>query len=471
MDTKLNTPILGIINSDNLDDIHLLEIWIKQMDKIIINGKIVLPFLEVLKSQNNVNDQEIFIVRNNTKINDLLSSNKLVFSSQLFLQEDESKTLSKTNLKNETIQEFAKYIKESKTIVWFGCKIFDNPNTMPEINKLLKLTIQCKKNQKFICDIDTYLSIKDFDNIQNCFYVKEDKQNEFLNHLKIKTNDLISINSETASSLLDKEINENTSVIKVPKKVIKLTKKESRKKRKWNEEATIKNQPGYVIEINDLSKNYVSGGNKITRVLKNLNLKIKQGEFIVLFGKSGSGKSTLLNIISGLDRPTSGNVIVMDHNLPYLSTNQLTKFRRDYLSFIFQQYHLLNNITGFENVETGLYLNKKNNAKNNEFIETMFKKFDLADAMNKFPSQMSGGQQQRISIMRALSKDADIIFADEPTGALDKKTSTIVLDMLKDVNRNFNKTIVMVSHDPSVTKYATRVVTLDKGIIIKDDIV
>ena len=282
---------------------------------------------------------------------------------------------------------------------------------------------------------------------------------------KRKKSEINNLNSE--------EANLATNLIQVNKKIIKKTKKESNRKRRKDQFSALKNEPGCIVDIKDLSKNFISSGSVLTKVLEHLNLQIKKGEFIVLYGKSGSGKSTLLNIMSGLDRPTTGHVIVANQNLPYLSNQQLTKFRRNHLSFIFQQYHLLNNITGYENVETGAYLKqekkkKKKNSDEVDEIRQLFEQFDLIDVIDKFPSQMSGGQQQRISIMRALSKNADIIFADEPTGALDHKISLIVMECLKEINQKLNKTIIMVSHDPTIAEYASRVITLDKGKIIND---
>ena len=282
---------------------------------------------------------------------------------------------------------------------------------------------------------------------------------------KRKKSEINNLNSE--------EANLATNLIQVNKKIIKKTKKEGNRKRRKDQFSVLKNEPGCIVDIKDLSKNFISSGSVLTKVLEHLNLQIKKGEFIVLYGKSGSGKSTLLNIMSGLDRPTTGHVIVANQNLPYLSNQQLTKFRRNHLSFIFQQYHLLNNITGYENVETGAYLKqekkkKKKNSDEVDEIRQLFEQFDLIDVIDKFPSQMSGGQQQRISIMRALSKNADIIFADEPTGALDHKISLIVMECLKEINQKLNKTIIMVSHDPTIAEYASRVITLDKGKIIND---
>ena len=246
-----------------------------------------------------------------------------------------------------------------------------------------------------------------------------------------------------------------------------ITKANNRKRRgKKDPDKNLINQEGNIIDIHNLNKYYVSGGNS-TQVLTNLNLSIKRGEFVVLFGKSGSGKTTLLNLISGLDRPTTGNLVVCDKNLPYLSNNELTTFRRENLSFIFQSYNLLTNLSGYDNVETGAYLQKDKSKKPD--IHKMFEDFDLLDVIHKYPSQMSGGQQQRISILRALAKSSEIIFADEPTGALDKKTGIIVMELLRKINQELGKTIIMVSHDPDVVIYATRVIKLSKSKIVSDD--
>ena len=251
-------------------------------------------------------------------------------------------------------------------------------------------------------------------------------------------------------------------------KTKKEIKKANNKKRKKDKNHSLINQETNIIDIKNLNKYYVTGGNS-TKVLTDLNLSIKTGEFVILFGKSGSGKTTLLNLMSGLDRPTSGDLIVCNQNLPYLSSTQLTTFRRENLAFIFQSYNLLTNLSGYDNVETGVYLQKDKSKKQD--ITKMFEDFDLIDVIHKYPSQMSGGQQQRISILRALAKNSEIIFADEPTGALDKKTSKIVLELLRKINKELGKTIIMVSHDPDVAKYATRVIKLSKSKIISDEMV
>lgn len=249
------------------------------------------------------------------------------------------------------------------------------------------------------------------------------------------------------------------------KEKIKEIKRNNCKKRKKSANLINTNNDGYIIELEGISKYYINGRNH-NLVLDQIDLKIKKGEFVVLFGKSGSGKSTLLNLISGLDRPSLGNLIVANTNLAYCSNEQLLKFRRKNVSFIFQAYNLLTNLNGLDNVKTGSYLQKDETKKID--IDKLFQEFDLEDIKFKFPAQMSGGQQQRISILRALAKNSDIIFADEPTGALDEETSKIVLDLLQKINKENNKTIIMVSHNPSVAKYSTRVIKIKNKKIVAD---
>lgn len=276
--------------------------------------------------------------------------------------------------------------------------------------------------------------------------------------------------SFTTTSYVDdiySETNEQTLVLPVNSSETRKIKRQNNHKRRKDEHKDMKNTDNNIIEVKNIKKYYLTNKKEAIVVLNDLSLKIERGDFVVLFGKSGSGKSTLLNIISGLDRATEGNVIVKDKNLPYLSNSELTKFRRENVSFIFQQYHLLNNITGYENVETGMILQKD---KNNRIdINQMFKDFELEEVIHKYPSQMSGGQQQRVSILRAIAKNSEIIFADEPTGALDKKTSDIVMNLLQKINKEQGKTIIMVSHDPDVVRYAKRTIVLSKGKIVSDE--
>ncbi|MGZ9428627.1 ABC transporter ATP-binding protein [Mycoplasma sp. 1012] len=252
------------------------------------------------------------------------------------------------------------------------------------------------------------------------------------------------------------------NVVLLTKKEIKKIKKANNKPKKKHKDMITQNTENNIIEIFDVKKSYLSGS-IITSVLKGVTLKIEKGDFAVLFGKSGSGKSTLLNIISGLDRASEGEVIVANNNLTYYNDSKLTKFRRENVSFIFQSYNLLQNLNGYDNVETGAYLQKDKKKVLN--INNLFKEFEIEDIKYKYPSQMSGGQQQRISILRALSKNAEIIFADEPTGALDEKTSKAVLKILQYINKTYGTTIVMVSHDPTVAELCNKVIKLASGKI------
>ncbi|WP_261368954.1 ABC transporter ATP-binding protein [Mycoplasma struthionis] len=243
-------------------------------------------------------------------------------------------------------------------------------------------------------------------------------------------------------------------------KTLKDFKKANNKPRKKDDKIDQKNSEGNIVEVINIKKTYLSG-NVATDVLRGVSFEIKRGEIAILYGKSGSGKSTLLNIISALDRPTSGDVIVNDVSLPYLSDNKQTLFRRENISFIFQNYNLLANLNSYDNVETGSYLQRDKSKHLN--IKDLFKQFELEQCMYKYPSQMSGGQQQRVSILRAIAKNSEIMVADEPTGALDEKTGLTVLKILQQINRDYGTTIIIVSHDPNVASYADKVIYLEQG--------
>jgi len=227
-------------------------------------------------------------------------------------------------------------------------------------------------------------------------------------------------------------------------KTLKQFKKSNNKPRPKDKYTYEKNQEGYIVEVSDLRKTYLSG-NVATEVLKGISFKIKRGEIAILYGKSGSGKSTLLNIISALDRPTSGKVIVNDISLPYLSNRNQTLFRRENISFIFQNYNLLQNLNSYDNVETGSYLQSDKSKRLD--IKKLFVDFDLEQCMYKYPSQMSGGQQQRVSILRAIAKNSEII----------------VVKLLQQINKEYKSTIIIVSHDPDIAAIADKVIYLELG--------
>lgn len=227
-------------------------------------------------------------------------------------------------------------------------------------------------------------------------------------------------------------------------------------------EIDTQNSPNCIIDFKNVSKYYIFGS-VVTKVFTDINFQIQEGDFAILSGKSGSGKSTILNLMSGLDRASEGEIIVDGNNLSYLKNWELTKFRRENISFIFQSYNLLNNINSYDNVEVGAYLQKDKSKVLN--INELFKDFELEDVKFKFPSQMSGGQQQRISILRALIKNAKIIFADEPTGALDETNTNIVLKILKDINKKYKTTIIMVSHDDDMKPLANLLIKVENGTV------
>ncbi|MGL5520314.1 MAG: ABC transporter ATP-binding protein [Metamycoplasmataceae bacterium] len=257
----------------------------------------------------------------------------------------------------------------------------------------------------------------------------------------------------------------DTQLVILNKKDKKIYSYNNNHRRKFNGEELRKNEGNYIIELENVSKFFIDKI-KLVKTLSNISLKIERGEFVILLGPSGSGKSTLLNILSGLDRPSMGNVIVENKNLPFLTQNELLKFRRENVSFIFQSYNLLNNLTGEENIETGAYLQKDINKKVS--LEPLIKEFGLQDIIYKYPNEMSGGQQQRISILRALAKNSNIIFADEPTASLDPESSQNILSILKKINVENNKTIILVTHDMQIIKYATRIIKINDCKIVED---
>ncbi|WP_051636018.1 ABC transporter ATP-binding protein [Mesoplasma photuris] len=218
----------------------------------------------------------------------------------------------------------------------------------------------------------------------------------------------------------------------------------------------------HVIELKNVKKSYVNGDLE-TAVLKGIDIKLEQGDFIVILGPSGSGKTTFLNIISGLDKSTIGDVFVLGSNLSLLKDSHLTKFRRRNVGFIFQQYNLLTNLTAKENAEVGENLSSDKDS--GMTIDEIFETIGMEEQKNKYPHQMSGGQQQRVSIARALAKNPNILFADEPTGALDEEMGRKVLEILVKVNREYKTTVVVVTHNPNIATIANTVIHIKNGLI------
>jgi putative ABC transport system ATP-binding protein len=203
-------------------------------------------------------------------------------------------------------------------------------------------------------------------------------------------------------------------------------------------------------------------------VLVNLDVSVEEGEFLALMGPSGSGKTTLLNLIAGLDRATSGEVIVHGQDLGDLSESQITRWRANNVGFIFQTYNLIPVLTAFENVELPLLLTHLSRRKRRENVMTALRIVGLNGREHHYPRQLSGGQEQRVAIARAIITDPYLLVADEPTGDLDRTTGGEILELLEQLNREFQKTIVMVTHDPLAAQRATRTLHLDKGRLVVD---
>lgn len=244
-------------------------------------------------------------------------------------------------------------------------------------------------------------------------------------------------------------------------KLIKKFDKQSQKKvRKTEKVEGIESE--YVIDFKDITKYYYNKW-MATKVLKGFDLKIKKGEFVVILGPSGSGKTTLLNIMSGMDNATYGQTIVNGYNLIKMSDTQLTNFRRDNIGYIFQQYGLLPNLNVKENVEIGWNLQSDKSKRLD--IDELLKTVSMSEHAKKFPHELSGGQQQRVSVARSMAKNPAIVFGDEPTGAVDEEMSKQILQLFVDINKKFNTTVIIVTHNPIFADLATRVIKVNSGTI------
>lgn len=215
-----------------------------------------------------------------------------------------------------------------------------------------------------------------------------------------------------------------------------------------------------MIEINEITKSYGSHENKC-QVLRGISVKIDHGDFVVILGASGSGKSTFLNVISGLERPDSGSVTYDGHDITKLSDSEVTAFRKETVGFIFQQYYLLPNMNVAKNVKMGADL-----AANKDY-KAIVEAVGLKDKLQKYPSELSGGEQQRVSIARALAKKPKVLFLDEPTGALDEATGRQVLDYIGKLQKQYGFMMVMVTHNANIAEMAKTVIKMNSGKISK----
>lgn len=223
-----------------------------------------------------------------------------------------------------------------------------------------------------------------------------------------------------------------------------------------------------MITCKSISKSYTKGTNIVTP-LENLDLEVGRGEFLALMGPSGSGKTTLLNLISGIDSPSSGSLVIDGENIAEFSRKQLTQWRARKVGYIFQLYHLIPVLTAFENVELPLLITSMSKAERREKAEEALEIVGLKDRSHHTPSELSGGQEQRVAIARALVADPALLVADEPTGDLDRESATMILELLQSLSRERGKTIVMVTHDARAAAAADRTLHLEKGKLLENE--
>ncbi len=217
-----------------------------------------------------------------------------------------------------------------------------------------------------------------------------------------------------------------------------------------------------LIKVENVSKSYWRDNFEVP-VLNNISIDVNEGDFLALMGPSGSGKTTLLNLIAGIDRPSKGSITISGNDISKLNESELAKWRANNIGFIFQFYNLIPVLTAYENVELPLLLTKLSKAERKKHVELALSLVGLADRMYHYPKQLSGGQEQRVAIARAIVTDPIILVADEPTGDLDKNSAHDVLNLLSQLNKEFNKTIIMVTHDSNAASVAHTTRHLDKG--------
>lgn len=213
------------------------------------------------------------------------------------------------------------------------------------------------------------------------------------------------------------------------------------------------------IEVKNLNKTYLSGNIEVQAV-KNESFKIEKGEVVVIVGASGAGKTTLLNLLGGMDTPTSGNIIIDGKDISNYKEKQLTQYRREDIGFVFQFYNLVQNLTALENVELATQI-----CKDTKNPQKVLEQVGLKNRINNFPSQLSGGEQQRVSIARAIAKNPKLLLCDEPTGALDYKTGKEVLKLLQDMARKNNMTVIIITHNQAIAPMADRIIKMKSGQI------
>lgn len=222
-----------------------------------------------------------------------------------------------------------------------------------------------------------------------------------------------------------------------------------------------------ILSVEKIEKYYGNKGN-ITKAIDNISFKVDKGEYVGIMGPSGSGKTTLLNCISTIDTVTTGHIIINNKDITTLKAKGLEKFRRDELGFIFQDFNLLDTLTGYENIALALTIQNRKISEIDNLINNIAKKLEILEIINQYPFQMSGGQKQRVASARALVTEPSLILADEPTGALDSKSSRLLLDSFEKLNKELQSTILMVTHDAFTASYAHRILFIKDGRIFNE---
>lgn len=222
-----------------------------------------------------------------------------------------------------------------------------------------------------------------------------------------------------------------------------------------------------ILEVKNIEKYYGNKSN-LTKAIDNISFSINKGEFVGIMGASGSGKTTLLNCISTIDKVTAGKIIINNQDITRLKGNNLNKFRREELGFIFQDFNLLDTLTAYENIALALTIQRVKPKEIEERVQEIAKKLEITDILNKYPYQISGGQKQRVASARAIITNPKIVLADEPTGALDSKSARQLLESFENLNKNLNATILMVTHDSFTASYASRILFIKDGKIFNE---
>lgn len=221
-----------------------------------------------------------------------------------------------------------------------------------------------------------------------------------------------------------------------------------------------------ILKAKNITKIYSShGGDNSTRALNGVSFSIEKGEFVGIMGPSGSGKTSLLNILSGINKPTSGDVEIEEKNISSMNNDELSLFRRRKLGFVFQEFNLLDSLTIKENIMLPMILDKKSDEEMNKKVRDIMTLFEIDSIQNKYPYEVSGGQQQRVAVSRSLVNDPAVIFADEPTGNLDSKSSNVVMKLFSKMNRELNSTILMVTHDAFAASFCKKIIFIKDGDI------